>query len=448
MTVSVRSLTIVAAIIAVLTLRTASTSTANLSYWLLAGFALFGRAQAIQALALSWLFTMLSPGIGAEATGGAVGRYVVLTAAAMSVFFRGRPIVEPVIFYVLLFGLFATVHSALFSPMIDVSLLKAVSWTVALTTILVAWSRLCVIQRQVLERQIFGGLILLMLVSLPLLASSLGYIRNGSGFQGVLNHPQVFGSTMALLGAWAAGQAFGGERSRILGYWALFVVCLILVVLSEARTAGLSMVLGIVIAVFVVMPLSGRSMKAVMPNLSSWRMPVIGYVLLLSTMVGGQQLADQFSGFVTKSGRADVSSLADAYELSRGELARVMWENIKHDPFIGIGFGIASYPFLMIVERDSLLGLPISASIEKGILPLAVWEELGLLGLGLVVGWVILLLRRGAKAGVAPLAVGVTALLLNLGESTFFSPGGMGLLSLILFGWILFGGRDREAIKR
>ena len=178
-----------------------------------------------------------------------------------------------------------------------------------------------------LERQIFGGLILLMLVSLPLLASSLGYIRNGSGFQGVLNHPQVFGSTMALLGAWAAGQAFGGERSRILGYWALFVVCLILVVLSEARTAGLSMVLGIVIAVFVVMPLSGRSMKAVMPNLSSWRMPVIGYVLLLSTMVGGQQLADQFSGFVTKSGRADVSSLADAYELSRGVLAYVMWEN-------------------------------------------------------------------------------------------------------------------------
>jgi hypothetical protein len=44
-------------------MRIASTPTANLSYLVIVGYALLGRAQAIQALALSWLFTMLSPGI-------------------------------------------------------------------------------------------------------------------------------------------------------------------------------------------------------------------------------------------------------------------------------------------------------------------------------------------------------------------------------------------------
>lgn len=41
------------------------------------------------------------------------------------------------------------------------------------------------------------------LLSLPLLVHPLGYLRNGTGFQVILNHPQVFGPTMALLCAWA-----------------------------------------------------------------------------------------------------------------------------------------------------------------------------------------------------------------------------------------------------
>ena len=46
-----------------LAMRIASTPTANLSYLVIAGYALAGRTHAIQALAASWFFTMISPGI-------------------------------------------------------------------------------------------------------------------------------------------------------------------------------------------------------------------------------------------------------------------------------------------------------------------------------------------------------------------------------------------------
>ncbi|MFN4160362.1 MAG: hypothetical protein ACK4FW_00005, partial [Stenotrophomonas sp.] len=77
-------------VVMLLALRLASTPTATAAFFLLAGYALTGRAQAIQALALSWLFSMLSPGIAPEVPQAALGRYAVIAGAALSVLLRAR----------------------------------------------------------------------------------------------------------------------------------------------------------------------------------------------------------------------------------------------------------------------------------------------------------------------------------------------------------------------
>ena len=51
-----------------LALRVASAPTADLSYFLLAIYALLGRIQVVQALALSWLFSMLNPSLVPDAS--------------------------------------------------------------------------------------------------------------------------------------------------------------------------------------------------------------------------------------------------------------------------------------------------------------------------------------------------------------------------------------------
>lgn len=77
-------------LLAALALRLASGPTANLSYVVIALHALKGREQALQAMFFSWLFSMLNSAIAPATSAAAVGRYVVLLAAAISAQLR-RP---------------------------------------------------------------------------------------------------------------------------------------------------------------------------------------------------------------------------------------------------------------------------------------------------------------------------------------------------------------------
>src|SRR5690606_3667616 len=194
--------------------------------------------------------------------------------------------------------------------------------------------------------------------------------------------------------------------------------------------------------------LSGRPMRAILPGLKSRRVAFIAALAASGAIVSAAQLERVVTDFIAKSGRAEVGSALEAYERSRGGKMEEMWANIQQKPFQGIGFGVASDPRDMDVPRDPVLGLPTSAPIEKGVLPLAVLEEVGLIGFLMVAAWVLILLRRSAQGGIVPFAVALTALLLSLGEANLCSPGGMGLLSLVLIGWAFASGYNLNRVPR
>jgi hypothetical protein len=431
--------------------REVSAQTAAMSYFIIAGYALLGRAQAIQALALSWFFTTLNPGLAPQVPYLFVLRYLVLGAAAASVLFRSHflfyfkpksAMVKAVVFL----STFFVAHSVLFSPIISVSILKAVSWAIAMGTLFAAWAGLASEERNTLSHFLFKCLIAIMITSVPLLlVPQIGYLRNGSGFQGILSHPQAFGPAMALLGAWTASRLFVYKRPPW-SYVALALTCMILVVLSEARTAGVAMVAGIGISFGLSPVIAKTPIRKMLPGLISRRghivigMGLIGLIMAVPVL---NQVADRF---ISKGTQA--SSIVAAYEVSRGALIDRMWENIRAQPFQGIGFGIASNPAYMDVERDPIFHLPVSASVEKGVMPLAVLEETGIFGFIAVTIWIWMLLRKSAYGGAGPLAVTTTALLMNMGESTLFSPGGMGLLSMVLIGWAGASGDPKKHLSR
>ena len=63
-------------------------STAEISFFIIAGYALLGKQQAIQALALLFLFTMISSGIAPDIEHMSLIRYIVVISAFLSIFFR------------------------------------------------------------------------------------------------------------------------------------------------------------------------------------------------------------------------------------------------------------------------------------------------------------------------------------------------------------------------
>ena len=64
--------------------------TADFSYIILAGYALLGRQQIIQALMLSWLFSMLNPVFTPNAEYASFTRYIIILTSFFSIFFRAN----------------------------------------------------------------------------------------------------------------------------------------------------------------------------------------------------------------------------------------------------------------------------------------------------------------------------------------------------------------------
>lgn len=435
--------------------RTISAPTANISYLMLAVYALFGRAHAIRALGISWFFTMLSPGLGPEEVSfSSVGRYIILAAATISVFFRNgfsgsrlKFEISKSVLFSLIVGAFFIIHAIFISPIPDVSILKALTWSVTFAILLSAWNGMSAGERHSTERQIFYALIFLMLISLPLLGMGLGYMRNGVAFQGVLNHPQAFGPVMALLAAWLGSQILARVPSPLY-LLLLFFLAVILIVLSATRTAGVALVLGFGSALLAGRVMARQRLRDYLPGFRNTRVRWMLAVVTVGAVISSPFWFAHLGGYIAKG--TDNVTVAGAYEESRGFLIDGMLNNIDAHPLRGIGFGLASDPSVMVVDRDPVLGLPTGAPIEKGVTYLAVWEEVGLFGFLLVLAWLWMVVRRSARyGGMAALAVCLTALFMNFGESTLFSPGGMGMLSLILIAWATSGGsnQSKEVIR-
>jgi hypothetical protein len=411
---------------------------AALSYFLLAVYALLGRAQLIQSLALLSFFSVLNPGIILMSqSDSSVLRYIPIIGAIVSLLLRshasvarGRMGISLVVLGTLCLGAFLFIHSMLFSQMVDVSILKSVLWVTVIVILLAAWRGLSDLEHDHLQKQLFGGLVVSMLVSLPFLAITIGY--KGEGFQGVFNQPQVLGLVMATLAACLIGRLTQPVRYRWLDMF-LLVLCLLMLVMSEARTAGFALVLALAGIPIIFFVLRGRG-RTLLKSLTS--VCAIFLVVWFS-------FSEQLTKFAFK--RDSAVNISGTLEASRGILMFPMIANIAENPMSGIGFGVGSIPSERYVNRDNILGLPSGAPVEKGVLPLAVIEELGAPGFFAVALWLWMMFRRSYRAGFYPFLVLSLVLLMNLGEATLFSTGSVGLFFLIMFTWAVTA-KDRSKV--
>jgi hypothetical protein len=415
---------------------------AVLSYFLLAGYALLGRAQLIQSLALLSFFSVLNDGITLTSQSDAsVLRYIPTIGATLSLLLRshasiarGRLSISLLVLSALCLGAFLFIHSMLFSQMADVSILKTVVWVTLLVILLSSWRGLSNLEHDRLKRQLFGGLVVSMLASLPFLAiTNIGYATNGNGFQGIFNQPQVFGLVMATLAACIIGRLSQPVRYRWLDMF-LLVLSLLLLLMSESRTAGFALVLALAGTPIIFFVFRGRG-RSLLKSLAS--MSAILFVIWFS-------FSEQLTKFAFK--RDNAVDISQTIEASRGILMFPMIANIVENPMSGIGFGVGSIPSERSVNRDNILGLPTGAPVEKGVLPLAVIEELGAPGFLAVALWLWMMFRRSYRAGFYPFLVLSLVLLMNLGEATFFATGSIGLFFLIMITWAVTA-KDRSINK-
>ena len=392
--------------------------------------ALRGARQTVEALFILAMAIMINKAL--VPVDISILRWLVLVAAA------GRTLWDSVIlglpvprafWWLTVLVMTLVLFAITFSWLPTVSLFKALSFYMGSATALVALYRTRS-QADYWQSLLLTLSVFVIMGSLPLyFFREYGFARNQAGFQGLLTHPQTYGPVTAVLTAYVTGRViFEKHRSRLLTVTML--AGWVGVYYSQSRTGMLALVLSgmLVIGLGLFKPrtwLPRLRQAMTLPTLAAG-----GLALVMFGVIYGPRLSEGLVSFLLKDEAAqDVTS---ALEESRSGLIERSMANFRAAPFTGIGLGVPSDLSKSVIEYGPL-GIPISASVEKGFQPAAVLEETGIVGAVLLSLFLIVLLVPVIRKGTMPLAWMVLAvLLINMGEAILFAIGGNGL-----FVWIL-----------
>lgn len=423
-------------------LRIASPPTSAMAYVVAALWALTGRRQAVLSLFFLWVFNNGSHTFCGPPMMAAVLRYVVLLAAALSVFVRGAgrnataKVLVPASLSILLFALILG-HSLVFSRTPDISVLKLLSFALAFMTALCGWAWMSPMERQRCAQIVFGSLVLIMIASLAYLVTGRAYMARSTLLAGVLVHPQTLGvaaamSVAAFLVQTLVVRPFRWWRVVALG---ASMACLFL---SGSRAGVLGLVAGVFVSAFYE---GGRSLVSRArgnPRIVGSRLVWGTVALVLSLLFAAGPIYRSAARFIVKYGAEEEFSTTTLEKSAEARVKKIdrMLANVRRRPLEGIGFGVASDPTdFGLFARDPILGLPLMATVEKGFMPVMMIEELGVPLGSLALLWLVALGVWSGRGGLLPLAVFATAICSNFGEAAFFSSGGNGLLLILLACW-------------
>jgi hypothetical protein len=343
------------------------------------------------------------------------------------------------------FVIWAVVVSVLVSKLPTLSVLKVLTFGVGVCTILI-----CFYSTRHLsaywESWFYTFFVFVIGVSLVVFMAGLGYWRTREGFQGAFSHPQIFGPVSAIIGAWLTGRFLRNDDPFQTVLLVTIGAAWVFMFLSGARTAAFAALGGLLLAGG---GLWGSQLRSTVLD-GFWSFRVMGFaVLLLGTFtVFAPEVSTFVDGFLQKGDRRPTESVASGPQsillASRGALMEQSMANFFESPLVGVGFGVPS-DFGRFGSVETVAGVPVSASVEKGFMPTAMLEEVGIIGTGFMLiflGLVSLPIVRWG--GVAINWMYWTALLMNGGSAVFFSVGGFGLIMWIVVGFCYAQAAERR----
>ncbi len=403
--------------------------TADLSYLVLAVYSLFGRRQIIEALFLSWFLNLLNEQVAPNTEYESFSRYIVIIFSFFSILLRSNfakiDFLTTITFGL---GLFLIIHGIFFSSFPIISVLKALNWTLIILSLILAWKGLSYLEREKTKNWIIDFLFLIILISFIIMfISDIGYNLNFRHYQGILNHPQAFGLTSAALLAMSLGQLSNLNNIKLL-LFAKIILSIFLLFASGSRTAFFAISIALIFSLFLVILFRPKLIN--LNNIYFNQIIILLVILSPILFLISKEIYELFLGFLSKHPGVNFESILFSYKKSRQVLYDPMINNIFESPIMGIGFGLPSD--LSFEKIKYFQGIPVSAPIEKGLLPLAILEEIGLFGFLFFVTWIFFLVRISIFINFKSILIILTVLFFNLGEAGLFSPNGYGMLYLIL----------------
>ena len=379
---------------------------------------------ALKAMLLSVLIKMLNPALVTYPANSNALLWLVPVIAGIRILITMRGDDVRKLAPLWAFSAVAALLSVVTSPAVQISLMKLGAFTLVVSGVLMAAGRLTAAEsRDMAVWYAAVGATVIAASLVTLVAPGVAYFLNGTGLQGILNHPQSLGGLISPILAFLLARIFLNKQKNLFVFAAVAVLLLGVVTMTQARTAAISALLGLACAGIVRLARGRRSVTQRSTG-KVWAGAAFGLVAVVAAVGLSSGLQDYLIGFVLKRDAADIGT---AFYASRGAGIENQWFWFLQSPAIGNGFGVyanGEFPDGIV----SVMGIPISAPVEKGFLPTAVLEETGVIGALFFVVLLVALARRVLRGqDLAWVAVFFATLFINLGEAMLFSAGGMGL---------------------
>lgn len=383
-------------------------------YTLLAINTLRGPVGIIQSFAILSVFQLINPGIISPEIHFLKWLVFAFPAPYLLVFFwNGKWKRLPKI--IVIFGLLLFPFAVLSSQNITISGLKFISFFYGILCLHFSFEYSCK-DKTYWTNWIQSFFLVVLISSYLILFTELGFLRNGRGFQGIFNHPQVMGVMGGIMAVWFL---FYKQTSGKIFPLFLAFMALLLVFISLARI-GLLVILGGWIIQWISIVIKKKSFNL---NHSLISFLIIGLIIFVIVLIFWEDSWIWLRRFFLK--RTIELSIVESFLESRGRLIASSFSSFKEFPFTGIGMGVGIYSD----SAQTIMGIPTSSPVEKGFMPTAILEEFGILGTLTTIIFLIILIK---SISLEFKLLFWSTLLINFGEYIFFSMGGLGLIQWIL----------------
>lgn len=335
-----------------------------------------------------------------------------------------------------LFSIVAISCSVLTSPAVAVSIMKAFSLAVIAATVLVASSQLHGREVRVYGNWLVTLAVVVATLSLVTLVNpAIAHFPDTGLLQGIFNQPQTLGSFLAPFSSFYLAHWLFRDGKIARSALACMTIVILCMLLTMSRNAAIATILGVTVSLW---PRRANVASLQRSDIMKYlRLALLAVVAIVALQRAGGGVSSSVSNFILKRGE---TSVGEAFSESRGGGLISQLRNFASSPIVGHGFGVyadGKFP----TEIVKVAGIPVSAPVEKGVLPSAVLEETGVLGFGFFVYMIFLFTRNVWQTAKRPvLAMFCTCLLLNLGEAVLLSPGNVGLHLWLLIGWSMHSG--------
>lgn len=242
-------------------------------------------------------------------------------------------------------------------------------------------------------------------------------------FSGILNHSQALAPALATMVGYLLVEMIFIQKKATVLHVGLLGLCAIELFMTRSRTGLFSTV----VAALMVLVIAPR-MIAVAPRVRQYMKRIIVAVigLVFAVAVAGEMSNHMMSRWLFKSnedGYAAGVGFKDAVTGTRQMLIEQSLDEFHRNPMFGMGFQV-NYETAYLYGNK---GFVMSAPVEKGLLATTILGEGGIVGcIAFIIFLICFYVSCVRKQLVFTLCMFTVFMATNVGEATFFSPGGVG----------------------